>query len=369
MSRERGGFQGTDETIQPRLVEEPWLMPGGPEVVEIDSVEPREPYLREWKRRDPDTYAECARLALAWDHEDFVTTEGTWRVPEDTDALLNDFLALAEPVEEPEDRDAATEPVPDRILEFARAYGPLELCEGHGQPLSYCRAHFREEWTDPETGHTHAGCPLLEPEPLTAWRYWADRAAATLRLAQALRDGEWGREEDWATVTQTSLEAFRNRRAAAVGLADLVDRLAADSTVEHDREALEGMPAWDVEKLYGEKYGAPQERQSRWSPHLQLEGVLQEWLDLGQVRPRVEWREGRGPRLRDYGRRLFGSLAHRLVCAAVGEQRRATCDGCGALHLPERKPRADRRNFCETCRRNKVPQKLRKRRQRARSAG
>lgn len=361
MAREHKGFQ--DSAVQSRLVDEGWLVPGDMELVEVEPPDHLGPYLRDWKRRDPATFQACASRALTWNDENLTTAKGEWRFREDTDDLLNDFLALAEPVEEPEDRDAAAEPVPGRILEFACTYGPLELCEGHGWPLLYCRERNRDEWTHPETGETHAGCPGLKPEPLIAWRYWADRAAATLRLAQALRDGERGREEDWATVTGTSLEAFRNTRAAAVR--DLVDRLAAAPTVEPDREDLEGMPAWDVEKLYAWKYGAPSERQTRWSPYLQLEGVLQEWLDLGQVKPRVEWGEDYGPRLQDYGRRLFGSLAHRLVCAAVGEQRRATCDGCGSLYLPSRKPRADRRNFCGRCRSRSVPEKLRKRRERA----
>ncbi len=62
-------------------------------------------------------------------------------------------------------------------------------------------------------------------------------------------------------------------------------------------------------------------------------------------------------------------LALQVYGALWGKDRAvevALCDGCGQPYMPSRKPRADRRNFCQACRSSSLPARLRKRDQLAR---
>lgn len=210
--------------------------------------------------------------------------------------LLEGFVSLA---------DAP----PERILSYATRWGVLELCE-HNMPPS----HQTLQGGLCAPRETRDGRFF---EPVAAWRWWANRAKATLTIAAQLHHGAIAPTTEWE---------------AAIALES---RPHPPGYQRHSR----------VEKAWRE-----------------LAFYLNHWLRVGRVRPLVELveaREGRAYRpaiLLGVGG-LFGALAIHLVLAVSRTNGLALCSNCGAGYSPFRQPRTGERHYCEDCRKGKVPQR------------
>ena len=167
-------------------------------------------------------------------------------------------------------------------------------------------------------------------EPISAWRMFARHARALLYIADSLKQRTLPAPELWEIVFEASGKA-----------APWWDRNVKG------RGAVQG--AVDVERLI-------------------LARCLNEWLDLGAVRPAVTWHAGQKQQMEINfaGPRLFSALALQLVFAIGGGEAIATCSGCGQVYPARRLPRKGQRNYCQPCRRRKVPLRDAKRAQRAR---
>jgi hypothetical protein len=196
--------------------------------------------------------------------------------------LLTEFLAL---------NDAK----PDEILNYARRWGVLSICE-HNLPSSHAADCRALGW--------HDGGRLWEP--LAVWRRFARDGRALLNVASQLNAGKPGAAEDWGAI--------------------FVDQTTPGPA-----------PWW---------------QQSVEADALMLTQVLNEWLGLGNVRPYVgrSRRSGLIIHLGGGSSGLFGVLAVQLVMAAAASEGFAMCSACGGPYLPRRRPAAGRRRYCEKCR-------------------
>lgn len=329
------------------VADEPLVVPSGLELVRTDPPDADLlARVRGMEQRDPEGFELCKGWALQW------TPQTRADVVPDGEAhgVLDAFLRLGRGRA---DRAEGWGDLLEETLSFARSYGPLRLCQEHGQPMACCRVRHGSR------------CDVYRPEPLLLWRRWANRAAAVLQLAQDIRDGEMGPEEDWATVMGDTVEGVREFLAQPI----YVDVLAKDHHVSESRRELEALSMEELTKVWNRHRVALDPDQDFWGPgwsageHLQME--LQLWLQYGQVTPRVRWDPETGLDLQDTGRGVLGAVAHRLVAAACGAKPRIRCYWCGTLYAPKRKPRRDvDRHFCGRCRDSGVPARLRKRRQR-----
>ncbi len=81
-----------------------------------------------------------------------------------------------------------------------------------------------------------------------------------------------------------------------------------------------------------------------------VQQALNEWVELGRVRPGCELHVEPGGRPKLVatfgGSGLFGHLALRLLLAATGVKGLAVCAGCGELFAPTTKPRQRERSWC-----------------------
>ena len=198
------------------------------------------------------------------------------------------------------------------ILKFAKRWGPLRLCAGHGVP------------------HGHdGGCLPARREPLVRWYYYVEQASLILRIASLLRGGRPVSREAWSAMFVTEAE----HRPVTEGVNDLLDALAGDS--------------------------------SQIGSRFYLANVIDEWLQMGSVRPRFTWTNGQTTPELTLTSGTFGVLAVQLMVAASGASGLCVCDGCGDDYMRQgRMPQRGRRNYCERCRSDGTDERVRKQRQR-----
>ena len=88
-------------------------------------------------------------------------------------------------------------------------------------------------------------------------------------------------------------------------------------------------------------------------------GVLvAEWLRAAGVSPRYQWWPTWSRPRMDILSSCFGYLGLQIATALSGTATLHTCDGCGEAYYPRRKPRTDRRSFCQDCRDDHLPGRL-----------
>jgi hypothetical protein len=195
------------------------------------------------------------------------------------------------------------------VLRFARKWGVLGICV-HGLPASH---------NSESPFITQDECPPCTPsgnEPIEQWRRFARLARAMMSIANQLHNGRRGNEGDWLVLLQGG----------------------AESTLPKDIAT---------------------ERRL-------LQDAVNLWLELGNVRPRLEWNLDVEIALA-YPRSssLFGVLATQLPSFVARSEGLLTCSSCGRSGtlsqlgtLRERKPRAGKRFFCDDCRDENAPQRF-----------
>jgi len=80
-----------------------------------------------------------------------------------------------------------------------------------------------------------------------------------------------------------------------------------------------------------------------------LSAVLNYWLTVSSVRPRLHW-SGTKPAVQLAGQGLFGALAVQLLFESSRTDGLAVCTWCGTPFLPPaRRPRRDHNVYCSDC--------------------
>lgn len=253
--------------------------------------------------------------------------------------LLGDFLRL----HDASDAD---------VLGFASAWGTLGICDEHGAPITHgcnklrllgercffkvaadghnlrCRNELRRlSWS-----------PLLDGaaawawEPLHVWRDYARLFRAILRASARLGAGEARSARDWSTIDEVTWRLW-----GGIDLEAVIDEVG--------RDGYAAVGALDI---------------ARQRDAL---AVAVDWLlGFADFTPRVVWRPGASaptvemyldpPDLTDMPAtgRLFPALVTQLCAALSSPLGVYQCDECGAPFTPQkRRPRADRRRYCQPC--------------------
>ncbi len=200
---------------------------------------------------------------------------------------------------------------PERVLDFARRWGVLKLCE-HGLPRTHhpdCDVMHRDKDAPTER---HAW------EPIERWDQFARRARVVLSITERLRSGGIGLSEEWADVGSPPL---------APGIPGGADWhwLAEDPAAQR----------------------------------LAIAACVTEWLGLAALTPQIVWADtapapqvdwwSRGAS-RDRTSQLFATLAAHLAASVMSPIGLYRCDGCDQAYLPpHRRPRSDIRRYCPSC--------------------
>ena len=186
--------------------------------------------------------------------------------------VLDEFIQLAEC------NDTA-------ILNYARTWGVLELCQHHlpylhGRP----NEHLRLPLPDPTFTSrrlTTSQCFLLSVEPLEVWRFFSRQTKALLRIAANLQQEALGEPDDWSTVLRDGVSPRKNVESHRTCWADAVDS----------------------------------------------------WLTLGDMRPRIDLMNHR---ITWAGADLFGELAVQLALVGVRADGQVHCTNCGRDYAPRK---------------------------------
>jgi hypothetical protein len=197
---------------------------------------------------------------------------------------------------------------PDQIASFAGRCGVLGICDQHGMPVGHPRPHrmSADERCWPKTVKRKGEDWFAEP--LSAWQRISEKSAALIRVARKIEERNPGEMEEWGTIR---------------GHLDLTN------------------PIW---------------LNLNTAKHF-LAHEIQNWLEIGGVRPRFDWDYQRGNWMLRHDIpsetwNLFGWLALRLAIEITGG-RFAVCSNCGREHHVARLPSAGKPSYCtsQECRR------------------
>jgi hypothetical protein len=258
---------------------------------------------------------------------------GTWPVPKNVRLKGSelhwtkkdaDLPAAAEPnlIEDFWELDDKT-----TVLDFARRYGPLNLCR-HRLPWTHNPSRPEAyPWAPPTTleAQLFSGCWPEKTERVADWLCIVRSARAVRNITAYLLEGELGRAEDWS-------EAF------------------LDHEKWPDPVSLAGMS-------------------SQMERHL-LAQALNEWINMAPPRLWVGWYlESEAPEASFTCPGLIGALTMQLVAAVVGPDGLAVCANCHRPYRPvNRRPKEGSNHFCPACR-DTGRWKLSKRKTRSTSRG
>jgi len=212
-----------------------------------------------------------------------------------------------------------------------------------------------------ERGHDERGVPSES-------RGLSRQARATIRLARRLHDGRVGDQPDWDALpflqlplvgvvtpavsdpfgtlddlpTSADLAKFSDGQGGSDPSVKVAD---APQDSNNPGEPNSGQTYWDqLETLGRSRMAGPVEFQR------QLFGeVLNYWLELAGVRPRMEWNATK-PAVKLGGHGLIGALAVQLLFDCSRTAGLPVCTSCGTPFLPgPRRPRRDRNIYCSDC--------------------
>ncbi|HEV2864238.1 MAG TPA: hypothetical protein VGX48_24790 [Pyrinomonadaceae bacterium] len=183
----------------------------------------------------------------------------------------------------------------ESILEFARSWGVLGLCE-HGWPATHTACFIASS-----DGATNRECQPTGRETVEQWQAYARAVRSLLSIASKVRRGDIGRAEDWRV-------------------------------------------------LGVESEGQPKEISSAESL---LQNYANRLLDLANVRPRVQLNPAKIRISHPANSSFFGVLAVQVAQHVSGTNGPLICSSCGEFYemtVLERRPRAGERNYCFMCR-------------------
>lgn len=183
---------------------------------------------------------------------------------------------------------------PESILEFARNWGVLDLCE-HGLPATHNRASV-----SPSSPAATSACQPTGKEAVSQWQEYARRVRAMIKVATQVNKGELGESEDWF-VLGVGAESQPKEVSASEGL---------------------------------------------------IENIANGLLDVADVRPRIQVNPAKITISHPASSSLFGLLAIRLAQTVVRTKGPFICSSCGnfyRLQVYDKRPRAGERNYCYGC--------------------
>lgn len=259
------------------------------------------------------------RLVWTW-------SQDAYRTVRPDDRMLTQFVKLD---------DASDE----QILRYARRWGVLEICR-HNVPRTHKPlGPSLTDAPDPVEWCESLGWPKdARWEPLEAWRHFAGQARALLNIVAQLRAGKPARYEDWNAVAQGA-RTYHGRVAG-------IEAELREVTIGREY-------AWDGSNLPPRKRRIREERIKRDKPlngeWARVTGLVNDWMDLGNIRPRLYTEDGRVAVRLGGGETLFGALAVQLALAISRTDGLAICSACGAPYLPVRRPSLNRRHYCPDC--------------------
>jgi hypothetical protein len=309
------------------------------------------------------------------DHLDLTYSNAPPHPPvEASPALLDGFLRLESGTDE-------------AILAYAQRWGPLWLCEPHDLPFRHdpeCRT-FRdfesvseeelERVSQPEEqGKFHFATAWFQ-ESLDSWRALSTQMRATLRIARRVHDGLTADDRDWDTLPflhdvlvglvtpgledpLASTEDYTNvdelEKRSGLKYEDLARIVRSE--LEVDQPPGPQSPHADQHEVFWETYFRLAEAIGRQQMQASVEfqrqvvaGVLNQWLSMAGVRPRLEWGTG-NPQVQLGGDGLIGALAVQLFFACSQTGGLALCASCGTPFLPTgRRRRKDLNAYCSEC--------------------
>jgi hypothetical protein len=209
--------------------------------------------------------------------------------------VLDEFIELAECND-------------SEILDYAKTWGVLELCQHH-LPYLHGRAYEHLRLPLPDGAFTKrqptpSKCFPLRSEPLEVWRFFSRQARALLRIAAHLQQETPGESDDWSLV--------------------LRDRVFPRQDVERQR-------------------------------HCWVDAV-ESWMTLGDVTPRVDLTN----HMITWGcTDLFGELAVQLALIGVSADGQVHCTNCGRAYAPRKQIVRGGVHYCPNPRCQKVASALR----------
>ena len=276
-------------------------------------------------------------------------TERTSEWPERTDLkCLFQFAALADSDDEQD------------FLRFADRWGVLELC-GHEAP--YTHSHEPPAWdltSDMRQKAAQVAASIQNPQQKDTLAETALAQVATTapmskgkrRLAEGSIDLlDLHRVSAWCEPKHSEpLDAWR----AWAGRARAMLRITAHLNRQQDRHpsARTATPAAEWRPLYFDAEISEHADRSDWFAHerAKLAIALQQWTLLGRVTPTfIESSDG-GVQLGFDAHGVFGALAAQLAALIATGEGVYACAACGAPWPSNRHPRTDREFYCEECR-------------------
>lgn len=307
------------------------------------------------------------------DDQEWRRSTGAPRFRTPRQGMLEGFLKLA----------AASD---DQILEFARRWGPLGICE-HGLPHTHWPLNtwdaYAARWVaeDPEAPKSSQEeserareIPCFQAAPITV----AMRTASTARVPpdddyEAYRLAftrpfcePCGFSEQHGRGGREPLQTWRRFSEEANAILKLAALL-------HTRRGVVQAPARLADLALSGASDEPEESDSNvWTDWRWVQSGLARWIGYGNVRPSVVL-EGGSPTISlgsanslveeemfINGDRtgfffanwcgLFGALATQLLLTCQNRGGFAYCTECQSFYEPRRRPRRGERSFCDDCR-------------------
>ena len=265
--------------------------------------------------------------------------------------LFEDFLKL----------ERAKDPGP--ILRYARRWGPLWLCS-HDLPAGHedaCLPTGAIRYLSSDGARR----TVLWGEDIDRWRAMSREAATVVRIARQLHDGRLARQADWESLNYLPRviwilllapsgarlldpDGFASEEQIVNRLQRLLnaERVSPDESDQVDDDI---EPSTARRRRIVEEYGIRRLQDSLETQRLVLSAVINYWLRIADVQPRLTWQTGR-PEVVLSGRGLFAALAVQLLFECSRTDGLAVCTSCGTPFLPPaRRPRRDHNAYCSDC--------------------
>jgi hypothetical protein len=209
---------------------------------------------------------------------------------------------------------------PEAILNYARTWGMLGVCERHNLPSAHNPPPFivrplavgvSSDWCQPQWSNDEGFRESVE-----TWQGFSRLMRALLNIASDLHLNRQTCRGDWHS-------AFTESPGHLVLLLNELE-------IEN----------WRFAREYPDMWKEPSETQ--WQVVERIVNLMLEW---GNVRPIFQVTKGT-PSIKLGSEGLFGALVVQLMFAISRMDGFAICTACGEPYPPKRRPRIDQRNYC-----------------------